>query len=267
MRLRLTVAYVGTRYQGWQLQAGSAALQTIQGQLEQALGLLAGQPVRVHGSGRTDAGVHAEGQVAHCDMPDERLARLKDLRHSLNALLPDDIRVFAACPAPSDFHARFSAHAKTYRYQFWQDQGFVPPRLVPYVWCSGPLDVARMRGALPFLQGRHDFAFLANAGSKPGESTIRELYHLDLAEEVVWQDCSPLLSLEVTGSGFLKQMVRNLAGLLAAIGRNRLEAAVIPELMAQGERRRVPTPTAPAKGLTMVCVDYEGSHKSGAGNS
>ena len=137
----------------------------------------------------------------------------------------------------------------------------MPPRLVPYVWCSGPLDVERMRAALPFLQGRHDFACLANAGSRPGESTVRELYALTLAEDVVWQGCQPLLTLQVTGSGFLKQMVRNLAGLLAAIGRGRLEAAVIPRLLAQGERRLVPTATAPARGLTMVSVDY-GEHRS-----
>lgn len=256
MRIRLVVAYVGTRYMGWQLQAGSQAMQTIQGQLEHALGLLAGEPVRVHGSGRTDSGVHADGQVAHCDFPRTRLALLKDMRHSLNAILPEDIRVFLAEPCPDSFHARFSAHAKTYRYQFWMEQGFVPPRIRPYVWCCGPLDVEHMRCALPYLQGEHDFACLANAGTRGMENTVRTLYELFLREVMVWQGCAPLLELTVTGSGFLKQMVRNMAGLLAEIGRGRLEPEVIPALLQARSRKSVPAPTAPAAGLTLMQVSY-----------
>ena len=256
MRLQLVVAYVGTRYMGWQIQAQSHAMQTIQGQLEHALGLLAGQNVRVHGSGRTDSGVHAERQVAHCDFPEDRYARLKDMRNSLNALLPEDIRVFAAKPCRQDFHARFDAHNKTYRYQFWQERGFVPPRLKPFVWCCGPLDVTAMRKALSHILGEHDFACLANAGTTGQESTVRTLYALEIRESTVWEGCAPMLELFVTGSGFLKQMVRNMAGLLAEIGRGKVDPESVPRILKSLSRTGLPAPTAPASGLTLMRVEY-----------
>ncbi|MDO5535998.1 MAG: tRNA pseudouridine(38-40) synthase TruA [Desulfovibrionaceae bacterium] len=255
MRLCLKLAYVGTGYYGWQVQAQGQALRTVQGQLERALALLAREPVRAHGSGRTDAGVHAEEQVCHCDFPDERYAAMKDMRHSLNSLLPDDISVYSVTPAKADFHARFDAHTKTYRYQFWQDRGAVPPRLAPYVWKCGPLDAGRMQGALPLLQGRHDFACLANAGTER-ESTVREILSLTLAETRPRPELAPMLLLDVTGPGFLKQMVRNMAGLLADIGRGRLEARDIPRFLAGRSMALVPSPTAPARGLTLLKVTY-----------
>lgn len=256
MRLRLEVAYVGTDYMGWQIQAERFAMQTIQGQLEHALGLLAGQGVRVHGSGRTDSGVHAERQVAHCDFPEERYARLRDMRNSLNALLPKEIRVFAVQSCAQDFHARFDAHDKTYRYQFWQERGFVPPRLWPFVWCCGPVDVAAMRAALPHFLGEHDFAALANAGACAQESTVRTLYSLEIRESTVWEGCAPMLELFVTGSGFLKQMVRNMAGLLVEIGRGKVEPDSVPGILGTGARTGLPAPTAPPSGLTLMRVEY-----------
>ncbi|MBU3832322.1 MAG: tRNA pseudouridine(38-40) synthase TruA [Candidatus Desulfovibrio faecigallinarum] len=260
MRLRLVIAYVGTGYMGWQVQAQHLAMQTIQGQLEHALQLLAGQEVRVHGSGRTDSGVHAERQVAHCDFPEDRYARLKDMRNSLNALLPCDIRVFAVQPCERNFHARFDAHNKTYRYRFWQERGFVPPALKPYVWCCGPLDVAVVREALPHLLGEHDFACLANAGTTGRESTVRTLYALELNENTVWEGCAPMLELFVTGSGFLKQMVRNMAGLLAEIGRGKVGSSDVPRILESRSRTALPAPTAPASGLTLMCVEYGKGH-------
>lgn len=264
MRLKLVVAYVGTAYQGWQLQSVSGALLTVQGQLEHALGLLAGGFVRVHGSGRTDAGVHAERQVCHCDFPEERWARLRDARNSLNALLPRDIRVFSVERVADDFHSRFDAHKKTYRYSFWTQKGFVPPALDPYVWCCGPLDARAMRRALPLLEGERDFAVFANAGgtvhseSEGGRGTVRTIHRMTLEERTVWEGCEPLLELSVCGSGFLKQMVRNMAGLLACVGRGRVPVEDIPGFLAAGRREAMPTPTAPAKGLTLVTVDYDG---------
>lgn len=255
MRLRLDLAYIGTAYYGWQVQAQGQALHTIQGQLERCLSILARGEVRVHGSGRTDAGVHAEEQVCHCDFPDERYAALKDMRHSLNSLLPDDISVFSAVPAAPDFHARFTPHVKTYRYLFWQDRGAVPPRIVPYVWRSGPLDIARMRECLPLIEGRHDFACLANTGTER-ESTVREITRVELKEESVRPDLAPMLILDVTGPGFLKQMVRNMAGLLSEIGKGRLAAEDIPRFFAGRSRADVPAPTAPARGLTLLRVVY-----------
>lgn len=263
-RVRLGLSYVGTNYVGWQVQAGALAKDSIQGQLEAAIGRLAGEPVRVHGSGRTDSGVHAERQCAHFDMPTGRLASIRDLRHALNALLPRDIRVFEAIICEPDFHSRFSARGKTYRYLFWQDRGYVPPRLDPYVWCSGPLDLSLMQGAFCHLVGRHDFASLANAGTEEKGGTTRTLYVLGLTERPVWTGCLPLLELSVTGSGFLKQMVRNMAGLLADIGRGRLAPGEVPKLLAQKSRESLPTPTAPAKGLTLVRVHYSDEELSAA---
>ena len=163
MRLRLLLAYDGSRYCGWQIQDIPTPPPTVQAAVEAAVGRIAGRPVRVFGSGRTDAGVHAHGQVAHCDVP--RRPGL-DWRHALNALLPADVRVLHWQEAAPDFHARISALRKTYVYDFWQEKGFVPPRLAPFVWRSGPLDAGAMRAALPFLLGRHDFASLQNAGTE-----------------------------------------------------------------------------------------------------
>lgn len=255
-RIRLGLSYLGTNYVGWQVQAGALARDSIQGQLEAAIMRLAGEPVRVHGSGRTDSGVHAERQCAHFDMPTGRLNSIRDLRHAVNALLPRDIRVFEAKPCDPDFHARFSARSKTYRYLFWQDRGYVPPRLDPYVWCSGPLDIRRMHSSLMHLVGKHDFASLANAGTEEKGGTSRTLYILGLIERPVWPGCLPMIELSVTGSGFLKQMVRNMVGLLADIGRGRLAPDMVPKLLAQKSRESLPTPTAPAKGLTLVRVCY-----------
>ncbi len=259
MRLRLTIAYLGTRYRGWQLQAGHPDQPSIQGKLEEALGRLAGGPVRVFGSGRTDTGVHAEGQTAHCDIPDGCFRRVPDMRHALNALLPEDIRVFSAVPCAPDFHARVSARAKTYRYRFWQERAFVPPWEAPFVWPCGRLDTGAMEEALPYLRGRHDFASLANTGSDPAD-TEREIYRLSLSPEPAgnWPACLPGLRLEVEGSGFLRQMVRNMAGLLAYIGQGRVAPSDIPGLLAARKRGLLPSPTAPARGLTLVRVLYPG---------
>ena len=149
MRLRLTLAYTGTNYHGWQIQDPALGLTTVQGLLEKALARLVCAPVRAFGSGRTDAGVHAVCQVVHCDVPDTRFHAIRDWRHALNALLPRDIRVLQAGPAAPDFHARYSAVSKTYGYRFWQEQGFVPPWKAPYVWACGPLDTKSMRRAAP----------------------------------------------------------------------------------------------------------------------
>lgn len=261
MRLRLIVAYDGAAYSGWQLQDRPGAPPTVQGALEAALGRIAGlrpgaAPIRVFGAGRTDAGVHAHGQCAHCDVPDT-LAAL-DWRHALNAVLPRDVRVLEAAPAAERFHARKDALSKTYAYQFWQERRFVPPQLRGRVWQCGPLDVEAMRAALPHLLGRHDFAALRNAGSHT-HGSVRTVLRLTLdARPPVefYPPHLPLLRLMVTADGFLKQMVRNMAGLLAACGRGTLAPEAVPALLAGLDRRAVPAMTAPAPGLALVRVDY-----------
>lgn len=258
MRLRLLLAYDGSRYSGWQIQEAAKAPLTIQGEGEKALGRLCACPVRLFGSGRTDAGVHAHGQVAHADVPDAR-AHLP-WRHALNCLLPPDIRVLAAEAAEPTFHARLDAVHKTYVYDFWQDRAFVPPRLAPFVWACGPLDSGPMHEALRALLGEHDFASFQNAGT-PLEDTVRRILRAELRElpaEEFLPPHLPRLRLTITANGFLKQMVRNIAGLLVACGSGRLAPAAVPALLAARDRQALPTPTAPPQGLALARVTYAG---------
>ena len=180
MRLRLALAYDGSAYCGWQLQAGQISQPTIQGAVETALFTLLRQPVRVHGAGRTDSGVHALCQVAHCDVPE----RDWDWRKRLNCVLPADIRVLAAERAEAAFHARKDAIAKTYIYRFWQESAFVAPELRNYVWQCGPLSVRAIDCGLDAFAGCHDFASFQNAGTDV-KSTVREIIDIRLAESQV----------------------------------------------------------------------------------
>ena len=262
-RLRLTVAYVGTRYCGWQIQDKPKAPPTIQGELEKVLFRVAGILVRVHGSGRTDSGVHAHGQVAHADIPASK-AHL-DWQRIFNTSLPPDISVLEARLVDDNFHCRFDALHKTYTYHFWLNRRCMPPLLRPFAWDCGPLDVARMQAALPYLMGKHDFRCLQNAGT-PMEDTVRTILQLDLSHQAPqWEASIPTpspaqtttahLALRVTADGFLKQMVRNTAGLLAAVGRGKFEAEAITALLRDGQRADAP-PTAPACGLFLHSVAY-----------
>jgi tRNA pseudouridine38-40 synthase len=260
MRLKLLLAYVGTDFSGWQIQEKPNPPRTVQGVLEAALRTLTGDAVRVYGAGRTDSGVHAHGQVAHCDVPDSKAGL--DWRKSLNSLLPKDICILDAARAAPTFHARNDAVGKTYAYRFWQERAFVPPYLVPFVWCCGPLDMRPMRAALPSLIGRHDFAGLQNAGTDTN-STHRTLFSAEIA---VLPPCAqypphaPSLCLTVSANGFLKQMVRNIAGLLVACGRQKIAPEDVDSLLAACDRRAVNAQTAPAQGLSLVNVDYGTVH-------
>ena len=204
-RLRLTVAYDGTALNGWQLQAPGLG-RTVQGCLEEALARLCGEPVRVHGAGRTDAGVHALAQTAHVDVPASRAGL--PWQRALGALLPPDIAVIAVTPVPAAFHARFSARGKTYAYTLWTGRDYVLPWRRAYVWNvgrQGALETAAMDAAATVLVGEHDFAAFQNAGSVVA-GTVRRLTRVlrqpgACPEETVWR---------FSGTGFLKQMVRNL---------------------------------------------------------
>ena len=258
MRLRLLIAYDGSRYSGWQVQCPSKAPFTIQGCLEKAIGELANQQVRVIGSGRTDAGVHALGQVAHVELSDARPVHVDNWRHSLNCILPEDIRILDACPVSSSFHAGKNVLSKTYAYVFWQEKNFYPPLLYRQIWPCGPLDYKAMTSALPYLTGEHDFAAFQNAGT-PLRSTIRTIFNISLREEALMNFLplhEPVIRLQVTASGFLKQMVRNIAGLLCYIGQGRIEVKEIPALLAARDRQLLRSPTAPAAGLSLLNVKY-----------
>ena len=228
---RITVAYDGTDLVGWQRQAAGVS---VQGLLEDALGALDGAPVAVTGAGRTDAGVHAAGQVASF-----RLARAIDapaLVAALNARLPAAVRVVAAEPVPDDFNARFAAAGKTYRYQIWQGD-VLPPFLRRFAWhVTGALDVAVMDDAARRLEGRRDFSAFQSTGSAV-TTTERTVRRSRVREEPPVGGALPaagrLIVYEVTGDGFLRHMVRAIVGLP-----RRSRPGPAPGGVAGGRRRR-----------------------------
>jgi tRNA pseudouridine38-40 synthase len=244
-RIRLTVAYVGTRYQGWQVQGRG---ETIQGAIEDKLARICGELVRVHGSGRTDSGVHALAQVAHFDVPESR--RHIPWRQALNAMLPDDISILEAREAQDDFHARFSVRSKRYAYTLWTEPRFTLPQRAPFVWPVRGLDFEAMDQAAKVLAGTHDFAAFQNAGTEI-KGTVRTLEPIvrtqgQLPAEWVFR---------FQADGFLKQMVRNLMGLLVEVGRGGLAPADVRAILEGCDRRKAPA-TAPARGLTLEEVMY-----------
>lgn len=256
MRLKLALAYDGSAYCGWQLQLGGNSQPTIQGAVEAALFTLLRQSVRVHGAGRTDSGVHALGQVAHCDVPE----RDWDWRKRLNCVLPADIRVVKAESAEPGFHSRNDAIAKTYIYRLWQERSFMAPELRNFSWQCGPLDMNAIIPGLDLFKGVHDFASFQNAGTRV-KSTVREITQITLAKCQASQWLPPhlpLLELGITGSGFLKQMVRNIAGFVVAIGKRKLAWSDLAAVLEKRSRAALPVATAPARGLFLARVDYGG---------
>lgn len=259
-RIRLDMAYVGTAFAGWQLQSrpGAEARRTVQGETEKALAAVLGAPVRLHGAGRTDSGVHADCQTAHFDAPDKYAAI--NWPAALQRHLPPDIAILAAREAAPDFHARFSAKGKVYVYALWTSEAPLPPKLRPFCWDAGPLDTAPMREAAHLLSGEHDFASFQNSGSKV-KDTVRRIrsirdFSLALPGEASARPDSPLVAWEFAGNGFLKQMVRNLMGFMAACGRHKLAPDDAVALFTAKRRGALPFPTAPACGLTLRRVEY-----------
>lgn len=255
--LKLTIAYDGSRFVGWQRQAAG---DSIQGLIEAALARFEGQPVVVHGAGRTDAGVHALGQVASvavtCGHPPSVLVR------GLNAQLPPDVRVLAVADVSADFHARFSARSKTYRY-LMRSGGIAPPFERTLVWhVNGRLDLDRMRAAAAVLCGVHDFAAFGSSGSG-ATTTVRTILRSDVT---TWPEPSlldgsgtgagPLFAYEVHGDGFLRHMVRAIVGTLVEVGRGRRTVEQMAGL-TRGASRATAGATAPARGLYLVRVDYD----------
>jgi tRNA pseudouridine38-40 synthase len=241
--LKLTLAYDGTRFVGWQKQARG---ESIQGLLEEAMSRLEGAAVTVHGAGRTDAGVHAEGQVAsaHVTFAHGPLTVVR----ALNAILPSDVRVVAVEDAATDFHARFSAVGKSYRYQI-ANTPVMSPFLRAYAWhVPEPLDVPAMRAAAAAFVGTHDFAAFQSTGSDVA-TTERTLTRSELV------DRGGLLAMEVSGNGFLRHMVRAMAGTIVEVGRGSRASHDVEALLA-GRSRSDAGATAPAHGLTLVMVEY-----------
>lgn len=243
-RIGLKIGYDGTRYAGWQRQENGVGIQQV---IEDTVEKLFHERVHVMGSGRTDAGVHARGQVAAMDLlhsiPVDRLLL------ALNANLPPDIRIYEVWEAPTDFHPRFSAKRKTYAYRFYNGAVLPPELRWYYLLVKEPLDFSRMEAALADLTGEHDFAAFRSSGGV-NLSTVRTVYQTALLRD------GEGYRLEVTGNGFLYNMVRIIAGTALEIGKGRLPADVIQKALDTG-KREILGPTAPACGLMLMNVEYE----------
>jgi tRNA pseudouridine38-40 synthase len=243
-RYKITVSYDGTDYCGWQVQPNGM---TVQEQLEKSIEKIAGKKIKVHGSGRTDQGVHARMQVAHFDL--ESGFKPAILKKALNSLLPDDIRITKAETAEPAFHARRSAVSKEYRYCIWNAE-IMPPFLRRYrTHIKKKLDVRAMREAASHLVGRHDFAsFTANI-NRVANDTVRNLTRLDIFKR------GAEITIAAESEGFIYKMVRSLAGFLIRVGEGAVPPGKAGAILHSG-MRTASVPTAPAKGLFLWRVDY-----------
>ena len=247
MKYKLTIAYDGSAYSGWQVQKIGTGVQE---KVEQALAKLFPSQPRLHGSSRTDAGVHALGMVAHFEVaPAECAMSAAKLVLALNAWLPEEIRVIGAARAPKQFHARFDARAKQYRYLVWNHPA-MNPLLRHTAWhVPRRLDLAAMRAASPLFLGTRDFqSFAANPGYAK-ESTVRTLTRCDL------QKRGPLLTFIIEGDAFLYKMCRGIVGTLVQVGLGKFRPQEIKSMLARKDRR-VSGMTAPAHGLVLWKVFY-----------
>jgi tRNA pseudouridine38-40 synthase len=254
---KVTLAYDGTDFSGWQVQPDRV---TIQGTLAEAIERVTGERVLPQGSGRTDAGVHARGQVAsfrlEAGIPEQNLQR------ALNRKLPESVRVLQAGKVGAEFHARLSAHAKTYEYGIWRGE-ICPPWEARYTWAlNWPLDTERMREAAQVVVGMHDFTSFAasdpdltarrtagDEGEQEPAGNVRRIFESNWRHEGEW------LIYRVRGNGFLHHMVRNLVGTLVDVGRGALEPGEIGAILQARSRGRA-GPTAPARGLFLDRVEY-----------
>jgi tRNA pseudouridine38-40 synthase len=243
MVYRLTLGYRGTEYAGWQRQSNALAVQEV---VEEALAGVLGHSVRLVGAGRTDAGVHARGQVAHFESG--RSFPRRGLVHATNRALPPDIRVMQACRIAEGFHARKHATSKQYRYRLVRTEVLSPLDALFAVPASPRLDLEAMRSAAQSLVGRHDFTAFALAGGNH-RSPMRTIH---LAR---WLERGPALVLRIEGDGFLRGMVRSIVGTLLEVGNGRREPSELEALLA-GRPRAEAGPTAPAKGLELHRVTY-----------
>ncbi len=244
--LKVILAYDGTEFHGWQVQPG---LPTIQGTLQAVLEEIEGAPVKVHGAGRTDAGVHALGQVAAFAL--ENPIPTENLRRAMNRLLPGAIRVLAVEEVAPDFHPRYAAVSKTYEYRVFRGETCLPFERRYVYHHPFPLDEGRICAAAPLLEGEHDFSAFAAADERDleGGSKVRTIYdsRAERAGEV--------LVYRVRGSGFLKHMVRNIMGTLLEVGKGNLSAADFETLLIPDATGKA-GPRAPARGLFLVSVEY-----------
>jgi tRNA pseudouridine38-40 synthase len=242
-RIKVTLEYDGTGYVGWQVQPNG---DTIQERVEEALAKVIREKIRIHGSGRTDAGVHARGQVAHFDIGSN--LPLKNIRDGANAYLPPDIAIIRVEEVSPDFHARYSARGKIYRYRVLLRETRSPLSLDYACRIFVPVDIEVMRIAGQNLVGEHDFSAFEASGSSIRDK-VRQLSRLEIREE------GEMLEFELQGNGFLYKMVRNIVGTLLEVGKGKLSPEDVKDILESKDRTQA-GPTAPANGLYLLRVIY-----------
>ena len=249
MNFKLLIQYDGTDFNGWQVQEND---RTIQGELQRVIGTLEGREVGVNGSGRTDAGVHAEGQVANVHL--EKPFTPEKLRSAINGNLSRDIRVMTVKQAPDDFHARFSAKGKTYVYRIIN-----APVMSPFwrrfaAFESKPLNLSAMIEASRFFLGEHDWTAFSSAQGD-SEDKVRNITELEIQSTWDSRASANLIEFRISANGFLRYMVRSIVGTLLDVGRGQTDSDTIQTAIISGDRNLAGA-TAPAQGLTLLNVDY-----------
>jgi tRNA pseudouridine38-40 synthase len=253
VKLKLVIAYDGTNYAGWQIQKTGIGVQQ---RVEEALDKIFPTPKRLHSSSRTDTGVHAIGMVAHVEIPKEELKMpAQKLMLALNANMPADVRIMAARRVPADFHARFNACGKQYRYFVW-NHGALNPLLRTQVWhVPKDLDLTAMRAAAKLFVGKHDFKSFAANRDYQMENTVRTMHRCEILKK------GPMLTFIIEGDGFLYKMCRGIAGTLVQLGQGKIAVADVKNIIAAKDRR-VAGMTAPAQGLVLWKVFYKKGFKA-----
>lgn len=245
MKYRVIIAYDGGPYSGWQYQDNALGIQQV---VEEVLAYLDRQPVRVYGSSRTDAGVHAKGFSAHFTLT--KPIPPKNLVKAMNSRLPESVRVLKAAYAKDDFDARLSAKGKEYRYQLYQAD-ILPPHLAPYwTFCHRPLDLAAMQKGAAYFVGKHDFVSFAANPDRVLETTVRTIFSFEVRK------VGHRYTFIVQGDGFLYKQVRSMVGFLIAVGKGHEKPEAVKELLDAHTPRTARVETAPGRGLFLWKVFY-----------
>lgn len=243
-RVKLVVAYDGTNYHGWQVQDNGITIEEV---LNRTISELVQEDIKVIGASRTDAGVHACGNVAVFDT-ESRIPGDK-FSFALNQRLPEDIRIQESCEVDADFHPRYADTVKTYEYNILNRRFELPSKRLYAAFCYYPMDIERMNQAAAYLVGEHDFKSFCSTGAQV-QTTVRTIYAVNVTKE------DDMVHIRITGNGFLYNMVRIIAGTLMQVGTGLMEPEQVKEILEARDRSKA-GPTAVAKGLTLVEIRYE----------
>ena len=243
-RVKLVVAYDGTNYHGWQVQDNGITIEEV---LNRTISELVQEDIKVIGASRTDAGVHACGNVAVFDT-ESRIPGDK-FSFALNQRLPEDIRIQESCEVDADFHPRYADTVKTYEYNILNRRFELPSKRLYAAFCYYPMDIERMNQAAAYLVGEHDFKSFCSAGAQV-QTTVRMIYAVNVTKD------DDMVHIRITGNGFLYNMVRIIAGTLMQVGTGLMEPEQVKEILEARDRSKA-GPTAVAKGLTLVEIRYE----------